>query len=174
VELMYRLGYAQLMQGQELGRHYILQAVNTALQAELGAIAILGVVQELSMYLFAGEQELFDARAAWFREEVLARTRRDVAGFFVDRILAEAAFKKGDYQRAYELAQGSIEWYRSTKNCWHELSLMQIIEKSAPRLGLEQPAQQPLITETLNKIANSLNNAPLQAEWQVFVQNMNT
>jgi len=173
LELMYRFGYTQLLLGQELGRHYLLQAVTMAAQIEMGAIAMLGVVQELSMYLLAGEQDLFETRAAWLREQVIKRTRRDVAGFLVNRIMADAAFKKSDYRQAYTLAQDSVEWYRGTQDVWNELRLLWIMEQSGQKLMIE--AQYPLrlrMTEIINKIASSLRNAPLQAEWQGFREKM--
>jgi tetratricopeptide (TPR) repeat protein len=172
LELMAAFGFSQLLLGLELGRQFLLHAIHTASQAELGSIAILATIQELSMYLLSDEQELFNDRAAWLREQVINRTGRDVAGFYIDRILAETAFKKGDYPQALTLAQPCIAWYRNTQNCWAELSVLWIMEQSAQKLGLEQAPLSPRIQELLNKIANSLQNAPLQAEWQDFAQKM--
>jgi hypothetical protein len=172
LELMSAFGYAQILLGLEMGRQYLLHAINTAMQAELGSIAVLGTILELSMYAHSGEQESFTTRAAWLRDEVTQRTGRDIAGYFIDRIMAETAFAKGDYQKAHTLAQPCLQWYQGTRNCWSELSILRILDQSAQHLGLEQPSLQPRIQELLDKIASSVINAPLQAELHDFLQKM--
>lgn len=172
LELMCRFGYSQFLLGQELGRRYLLQGVNTALQADMGGIVLLGVLYELSMYALTGEQYLFESRAVWQREQLQLRVERDTSPNFINRIRAEVAFKQGDYQQAYSLAADSIAWYRSIQNRWAELALLGIMEQSAEHLGLQQGDGRAQIDELLNEIARSLKTAPLDTEWQAFLQKM--
>jgi len=133
---------------------------------------LLGVLYELSMYALTGEQYLFESRAVWQREQLQLRVERDTSPNFINRIRAEVAFKQGDYQQAYSLAADSIAWYRSIQNRWAELALLGIMEQSAEHLGLQQGDGRAQIDELLNEIARSLKTAPLDTEWQAFLQKM--
>lgn len=168
LENRYRLGYTQVLLGQEIGHHYLLQAIRLAEQADLGAISVLGTVLELSMYLFEGDRTTFETRAALFKQQVSERVRRDVAGFYLDRILAEHAFEQKDYQQAYDRAQASIHWYRQTQNSWYKLSCLWILDQASQQLGRGEASLRPEIEALLAQLERSLQRAPLKTEWQAF------
>ncbi len=167
LENMYRFGYTLTLMGQEIGRHYLTQAINTAWESELGSIAILGTFNQLAVHLIRGEQAEFEERAKWLKELVLERAKIDVTGNF-NRMIAEHAFKQGDYQRALTLAQPSIKLYSQFQVPWYELSCLRIVEQSSRQLGLELEPVQLRIDELLAKLESSLQKAPLQAEWQNY------
>ena len=97
----------------------------------------------------------------------MERAKIDVTGNF-NRMIAEHAFKQGDYQRALTLAQPSIKLYSQFQVPWYELSCLRIVEQSSRQLGLELEPVQLRIDELLAKLESSLQKAPLQAEWQNY------
>ncbi|HEY3311521.1 MAG TPA: AAA family ATPase [Anaerolineales bacterium] len=171
LENIIRLGYTQVLIGDATGRQQLLEAVNSAVKAELGAIAVPGVTFELSMYLLVGEKGLFETRVAWLKEQLKERTGQDLGRFYIDRILAENAFREKDYQQAYELAGKALDWYHQNQNAWYELKMAWMMECSARNLGIQNGALRPRIDKLLQVLEGSLRDAPLQDEWQVFRQN---
>ncbi|HEY3313284.1 MAG TPA: AAA family ATPase [Anaerolineales bacterium] len=168
LENMIRYGHVLAKSGEASGRQTLLQALKTAAEAELGALTLPGTLLELAIYLQTGEIDLFEKRATWLRDQVRERSGQDFAEFAIRRVKAEDHFAKKEYQQAYEQAQACIDWYRQKQNAWHELNLSLIMENSAQHLEIEHASLRPRMLELLDGLENSLQESPLQSEWQDY------
>ncbi len=169
LENMYRFGYTQFLQGQEIGYHYIQQAVEKAAQSDLGCIGIYGGIPfQLSALLKKGEHKQFEQKAEWFCQQLLERSGTGKARYTVMRFRAEDAFDKEDYKKAYSLAEELVPWFRELSTPWFELDNLHIKRVSAKHLGLKEAGEEQRMLELLEAIQVSIGEAPLDQEFQSY------
>jgi DNA-binding SARP family transcriptional activator len=169
LENLHRLGLMLVFMGQEIGRSYIQQAIEQAKAFDLLSISTYAEILKLSLLVLDGNDGLLESQVAYLKDEVARRSRADVTPS-MDRLRAEMAYRKGDYDQALSLLEPIIAMLLKIPMLWVELRVQELIFQILHCQGRDATSSCERIRAILSQIAPTIRDAPLQPEWDSFCQ----